>query len=518
MPSPLRVLLIDDSEADARVLVEELHRGGHQTAWERVATEAALRSALARDWDLIICDYLLRQFSAVAALQLLQAQGSDIPVIVVSGEVGEEIAVTVMKAGAHDYVSTYKLARLVPAVERELRDAEERRARRRAEEAFRASERRYHDIVETSHDWMWTADIDGMLTFSNQALTQVLGYAPEACLGRPLADLVAPRYAAAYRAFLKSVHASSAQLEGEFVMLCKERQPVQLSVRATALRDEHGRVLGSMGTARDVTKRKEAEEALRRSQADLQAILNNSLQSFILTDTTGHIKAFNQIASVRVEILFGLRPLAVGASIYDSVPAAHRAKFERDCGRARDGEVVVIESAVLDEQGAEHWFECNYIPVREGGDTVTGICISVLDITDRKQAEAALLRAQRRLQSFIDQAKDMIFTLDATGRVTSVNDAARVVTGYAPEELIGRPALLLVAPHNLDAARSTLAAILGGQSVEQAEIEIVSKGGRNVWLEIRGHSIRDGERVVETFHIARDITKRKSAERASSLC
>jgi PAS domain S-box-containing protein len=520
MARPLRILLIEHGEDVARVLLDELRRGGYAPMSERVETEPALRAALAQQWDVITSNYVLPQFSAAAALQLLQAQRVDVPVIIVSGEVGEEIAVTAMKAGAHDYVSTHKLARLVPAVERELREAEERRARRRAEEAFRASERRYHDIVETSHDWMWTADLNGTLTFSNQALTHVLGYTPDACLGRPLTDLVTPRYAAAVRAFLKSVHASSAQLEGEFVMLCKERKPVQLSIRATALRDEHGGVIGSMGTARDITKRKEAEEALRRSQADLQAILNNSLQSFILTDTTGSIKAFNQIASVRVEILFGLRPLSEGASIYNAVPVAHRPAFERDFARARDGEVVVREGAVGDQRGAEHWFEYNYIPVREGGDTVTGICISVLDITDRKQAETALLQTQRRLQSFIDQATDLIFTLDSAGCITSVNDSVRAVTGYTAEELVGRSALQLVAPHNLDTARVTLRAILGGHAVDQAEIEIVSKDGRRVWLEIRGHSVREGEQLVETFHIARDITKRKSAEveDESALC
>jgi len=517
MATPLRVLLIEHADEVALTLLDELRRGGYEPVWERIDTPAALEAALAREWDLITCNYVMPELRAATVLQLLQARHADIPVIIVSGEVGEEVAVTAMKLGAHDCVSTHNLARLVPAVERELREAQEHRARRRAEEAFRAGERRYHDIVETSHDWMWTADLDGTLTFSNQALAHVLGYEPDACIGRPLVDFVLPKYAAAYRAFLKSVHASATQLEAEFVMLCKERKPVHLDIRATALRDEHGDVIGSMGAARDITKRKEAEEALRQSQADLQAILNNSLQSFILTDCEGSIKAFNQIASVRVEILFGSHPLMVGGSIYDAVPAAHRAIFERDFGRARDGEVIVIESAVRDQQGAEHWFECNYIPVRERGDAVTGICISVLDITDRKQAETALLQTQRRLQSFINEATDLIFTLDPLGRLTSVNAAVQVVTGYTVDELVGRSALQLVAPHNLDQARVTLAAILSGEAVEEAEIEIMSKDGRRVWLEIRGHSIREGEQLVETFHIARDITKRKSAENESIL-
>jgi DNA-binding NtrC family response regulator len=121
MARPLRILLIEHCEDVARVLLDELRRGGYAPMSERVETEPALRAALAQPWDVITSNYVLPQFSAAAALQLLQAQRVDVPVIIVSGEVGEEIAVTAMKAGAHDYVSTHKLARLVPAVERELR-------------------------------------------------------------------------------------------------------------------------------------------------------------------------------------------------------------------------------------------------------------------------------------------------------------------------------------------------------------------------------------------------------------
>jgi signal transduction histidine kinase len=140
MPVPLRALLVEDSEDDAALIARELRRGDYDPAIRRVETEAAMRAALAEPWDVVISDYSLPQFSGLAALTLLRASGLDIPFIVVSGAIGEEVAVAAMKAGAHDYLMKGNLARLVPAIQRELRESEERRLRRRAEEERAALE------------------------------------------------------------------------------------------------------------------------------------------------------------------------------------------------------------------------------------------------------------------------------------------------------------------------------------------------------------------------------------------
>jgi signal transduction histidine kinase len=135
---PLQVLVIEDSEDDATLLEIELQRAGHAPVCQRVETPEALSAALERQpWDLVIADYRLPRFDGLAALALVKSKGLDLPFIIVSGYITEETAVAAMKAGAHDYVMKDKLARLGPAVQRELRDAESRRERRRAEEALR---------------------------------------------------------------------------------------------------------------------------------------------------------------------------------------------------------------------------------------------------------------------------------------------------------------------------------------------------------------------------------------------
>lgn len=141
MSQSIRVLLIEDSEDDAELLLLAMKAGGYEPIVERVDTAAAMRAALGKQaWDLVLSDHSMPQFSGPAALALLQESGLDLPFIIVSGAIGEETAVAAMKAGAHDYVMKGNLARLLPAIERELREAAGRRERRRAEEALRRSE------------------------------------------------------------------------------------------------------------------------------------------------------------------------------------------------------------------------------------------------------------------------------------------------------------------------------------------------------------------------------------------
>jgi len=134
---PLRVLIAEDSEDDARLLLRELERAGFDPASERVDSAAAMQAALDRHpWDLVIGDYSMPEFSGPAALALLRARDLDTPFIFVSGTIGEDVAVEAMKAGAQDFLTKGNLRRLIPAIERELRDAEVRRERRRAQTAL----------------------------------------------------------------------------------------------------------------------------------------------------------------------------------------------------------------------------------------------------------------------------------------------------------------------------------------------------------------------------------------------
>src|SRR6267154_5720292 len=170
MKKSLKVLVVEDSEADTQLLMRELSRGGFEPAFERVDSAAKLLTALERQsWDVILSDDAMPGFSSLAALEVLKERGHDIPFIVVSGAIGEEAAVTVMKAGARDYVAKDDLTGLVPSVERELRDAEDRRARRDAEDALKRSQRELEDFFDNAPVGMHWEGPDGTILRANQA-------------------------------------------------------------------------------------------------------------------------------------------------------------------------------------------------------------------------------------------------------------------------------------------------------------------------------------------------------------
>jgi DNA-binding NtrC family response regulator len=144
MPEPLRVLTVEDSKDDVLLIMRELRRGGYKPVFEQVETSETMKAALAGGaWDVVISDYVMPRFGGLDALRVLKESGQDLPFIIVSGKIGEDIAVGAMKAGAHDYIVKGNLARLVPAIERELRDAETRRQRRRAGEELKKA---YEDL------------------------------------------------------------------------------------------------------------------------------------------------------------------------------------------------------------------------------------------------------------------------------------------------------------------------------------------------------------------------------------
>ncbi|ABA89803.1 response receiver sensor diguanylate cyclase/phosphodiesterase, PAS domain-containing [Syntrophotalea carbinolica DSM 2380] len=193
MTKPLNLLLAEDCEDDALLLIRALRHGGYRLTVERVETAEAMRAALATGkWDLIISDYSMPRFSALAALEVARENGLDLPFIVLSGNIGEETAVEAMRAGAHDYVMKGNLARLLPAIERELREAEERRRRRRAELELRNSEKLFRSIFQNAVTGMATCSPDGRFLKVNPALCEMLGYSENELFGVSVLDITHP--------------------------------------------------------------------------------------------------------------------------------------------------------------------------------------------------------------------------------------------------------------------------------------------------------------------------------------
>jgi PAS domain S-box-containing protein len=263
MSVPLRVLIVEDSPNDTELLLRELHRAGYDPTYERVDTAEAMSLALDRcEWEIVIADYTMPRFSAVAALSLLQSRGMDLPFIIVSGTIGEETAVEAMRAGAHDYVMKGHLARLVPAIARELRDAGIRRLRRQAERALRESEERFRLFMEGVREYaLFMLDAEGHVVTWNKGAERITEYSAEEILGRHFSCLYLPeevQYEKPERELRAAVIEGRFEDEGWRVRKDGSRFWEQSTL--TALRDEAGQLHGFACVIRDVTERRRAAE------------------------------------------------------------------------------------------------------------------------------------------------------------------------------------------------------------------------------------------------------------------
>ncbi|MBI2952754.1 MAG: response regulator [Chloroflexi bacterium] len=267
MCTPLHVLIVEDSEEDARLLLRELGRGGYDPKFERVETPSGMSNVLMKQaWEVVIADYVLPQFSGLAALQLLQEKGLDLPFIVVSGKIGEETAVEAMRAGAHDYIVKGNLTRLVPAIQRELREVANRRERRKTEVALRESEARFLRMAENAHDIIYRYELQPRKTLSylSPAITRVIGFAPEEYLADP--GLVRRIIHPDDRHLLDAMLGSEPPLAVTVRWRHKEGHTVWTELRNVPIQDEAGNLVAVEGIARDISERKKLEEQLLRAQ------------------------------------------------------------------------------------------------------------------------------------------------------------------------------------------------------------------------------------------------------------
>src|SRR5258708_10320419 len=273
MADTLQVLIVEDSEDDAFLIMRELRRGGFDPKFERVETADSMSSALAsHGWDLIISDYSIPAFGGRAALALYQRKGLDIPFITMSGVIGEETAVEMMKAGAHDYVMKGNLARLVPAVKRELQAAQERRERRQAE----AERTHLAAIVASCEDAILSESLDGTVLSWNAAAERMYGYRADEIVGRSISMLIPSYRPNELPGILQRVRQGELVEGFETVRVCKNGEAIDVSVTLSPIRDPSGQVIGASAVSRHIPHRKrEQQERIKPIQdlTDAQAQL-----------------------------------------------------------------------------------------------------------------------------------------------------------------------------------------------------------------------------------------------------
>lgn len=548
MGRPLRVLNVEDSERDVALLSRHLAAGGYDVATERVETADAMRDALRNGkWDIILCDYSMPRFNALSALKTLHETGLDIPLIIISGTVGEDIAVEAMLTGANDYLAKDNLTRLIPAIEREMQEAKNRRKQREAEK-----ERRI--IFEIIQGIVPTPNLDEFLKLVHRSIGQIV-YA-ENCfvmLHDESTDMISfefwvdsrdprpdpkPRGTgfASYvlrtgQPLLLTTEVRKRMLENGDAVQIGSVAPSWLGVPMRT----PSRTIGVMVlqhytkehaySRRDLEflsyvgdqialaiERKRAEEALGESEERYRSVVETASDAIITIDETSTILFVNSAA----ERIFGYSIDEMkGASLTKLMPPELRPRHKNGIERyLRSGEKHLsweyTELSGLHRSGREIPLSLSFSEFTlRGRRYFTGI---FSDITARRRSEEALRTSEERYRDMVENAIDIIYTHDLDGRYTSVNQAAERITGFTREEALTMNLADSVAPEYLEKARQMIAAKLTGKEITAYDLELVAKDGRRVAVEVNTRIIYEGGEAVGVQGIARDITERKQLE------
>ena len=263
MNTPLQVLIVEDSEDDALLVVRELRRGGYDVTFERVDTAAAMAAAIERQpWAVVIADYSMPHFSGLDALQLVMEKQLDIPVVIVSATIGEDVAVATMRAGARDYVMKSNLKRLAPAVARELREAERRREHRRVE----AERKRLVTAIEQAAEAVVITDPEGTIQYVNPAFHRITGYTREEVLGQNPRVLKSEEHDRAFYQKLWDTITSGDTWNGRFTNKKKDGTLYLEDATISPVCDNSGKIVNFVSVKRDITREVALEKELRQAQ------------------------------------------------------------------------------------------------------------------------------------------------------------------------------------------------------------------------------------------------------------
>lgn len=275
MGRALRVLFIDDSEEDVMLTLRELRRSGYDVASRHVCGAAQVREALHEPWDFVISDWSMPDsFTGLDAFHIMRELGLDLPFVIVSGTIGEDIAVDALKAGVHDFMTKGRYARLVPTIERELREFHVRRREREAahalaaqREALERSERLLRDVLDAVPDGVVAVDASGTILIWNRALTSIVGPRPPTldALARSLTffdrDMATP-VKDQELAIAGALRGIAVDRDEHFVHIAASDKRFWVNVSARPLRDRAGSVQGALAVVRDVTRERAAQEQL----------------------------------------------------------------------------------------------------------------------------------------------------------------------------------------------------------------------------------------------------------------
>jgi two-component system sensor histidine kinase VicK len=557
--NPLRILLLENSPADAELCIHELQRAGLDFHHE-IAQDLEEFRSMVHDgsFDLVISDYNLGGATGVEAFEHLKSLQNPLPFILITGAIGDEVAVECMKRGISDYVLKDRLARLPVAIRRTMAEEELRKERVEAEKLLIERERRFRALMEHSTDGIVLLNRDGEIAFTSHAQAGVLGYSASDVVAKSIFELMHPDDTPQASAQLEQLlNSPGISVTAHLRFRAKEGYWRWLECIAINLLSEPS-VGGIVVNYRDISDRKRSEEEIRRLNDELESrveertaqleaanqelqieiaerrkaekILRESQERFrLLVDGVkdyaiymlspeGRVASWNTGA----ERIYGYRAAEIIGRDFSCFYSEEDLKAglpQRNAKLAAETGRLETEGWRIRKDGSLFWANVVMTALYDPAGKLRGFSKVTRDITERRRTEQALEQLRRQQQLILNSAGEGICGLDHSGACTFVNPSGAQMLGRKQDELIGQPLHDCIhhskpdgAPH-LAAECQILAALRDGRSHHANNEVLWRKDGSNFPVEYVSTPIRTEQgQIVGAVIVFQDITERRAIE------
>jgi len=558
MDAPLNFLFIEDNRSDFVLIERHLKKNGLDAQCQRVATPDELEALLAsRRWDAVLSDYKIPGMAFEKNLALIRSSHPDIPVILISGNIGEEKAVTLLKLGVTDFILKDNLTRLVPSIRRALQEVAELRAKRaaedalrhaeselkahrdwleklvtertaeleeanrllaeditnrvKAEKALRESEALFRTMTNAMPQIVWSTDADGYHDYFNDQWYEFAGVPEGSTHGESWIGLIHPNDWERTTKIWRHSLETGEPYEMEYRVRNRHGQYRWTLARALPVRDEKGVIFRWMGTTTDIHEQKMAQDALRESEQRYRLLYENAPMGIAHIDLGGHWtyanRKFAEITGYTPEELVGL-------SYLDVTPAEERATSTEFTKKLLAGEMEIHrERRMLRKDGSTSWIRLTARMLRdESGKPQYGIAIFE-DINERKQAEAALRESEERFRATFENAPLGIAKATLDGVLTSANPKVLEILGYSQEEFTRLSITDIIHPADLEQTLSNFQKLVSGQTSScVSERRYIRRDGSFVWMNATTAVMQIDGMPKYVIAILEDVTARRRAE------
>ncbi len=511
MAQPLRVLILEDNPDDAELLVRQLREAGFEPDWNRVDTEEDYLASLDDQLDIILSDYAMPLFDGMRALELLKQRRLDIPFVMVSGTIGEDLAVQAMRNGAADYLIKDRIARLPPAVERILAQKRRREEGRQTDRALLASEISYRRLFEAARDGILILDAEtGNISDVNPFLLEMLGFSRAEMIGKPIwkigpfNDIVSNKDKFAQLQKQGYVRYHNLPLE------TSDGRQVAVEFVSNVYQAGDQKVIQC--NIRDITERRRIEDKLRASRNeinDLRSALDRHA-SVTVTDLEGKITYVNDkfcaTSKYSREELLGHDHRIINSG-------HHSKEFMRDLWTTiEEGRVWEGEIRDKAKDGSFYWVNGIIVPLLNAHSKPHHYMAIRTAISDRKETEKTLRASDISFRRLFEASRDGILILEVgTGRITDANPFLVELLGFSRAELIAKTIGELSPLEDVVSNQTILERSLKDEHVCE-DLWLATKDGRRLAVEFISNLYQAGDKKVIQCYI-RDVTERRQTQK-----